>query len=54
MVTAAKAARLRHAQDGGQVEGKAMLSAVVARMADVLGLEHPQSCKYKAALEAMA
>ena len=54
MVIAAKAARLRHAQDGGQVEGKAMLSAAVARMADVLGPEHPQTCKYKAALGVMA
>jgi len=51
--TAAKAARLRHAQDGGAVEGKAMLSAAVAQMAEVLGAEHPQTLKYAAVLGAM-
>ena len=54
MVTAAKAARLRHAQDGGAVEGKAMLSAAVAQMTEVLGAENPHTLKYAAVLGAMA
>ena len=39
-VTVAKTARLRHAQDSGAVEGKA-----------ILGAKHPQTLKYAAAKE---
>ena len=53
IVTAAKAARLRHAQPGGAAEGKEALRAVVELMAEVLGAAHFQTCKYNAALEAM-
>ena len=53
MVTAAKAARLRHALPDGAAESKEALRAVVERMEEVMGAEHQQTCKYNAALEAM-
>ena len=54
MVIAAKAARLRHAEDGAAAEGTAMMSVVVERMLRVLGAEHPQTYRYAAILRAMA
>ena len=44
------AARLQHAQPGGAAAGKELLAATVARMAEVLGDNHPQTCKYQQVL----
>ena len=53
LLITAKAARLQHAQPGGAVAGKELLAATVARMAEVLGDNHPQTCKYREALQEM-
>ena len=47
------AARLQHAQPGGAAAGKELLTATVAHMAEVLGDNHPQTCKYQQVLEEM-
>ena len=46
LLLTAKAVRLQHAQPGGAAAGKELLAATVARMAEVLGDTHPQTCKY--------
>ena len=44
------AARLQHAQPGGAAAGKELLAASVARMAEMLGDNHQQTCKYREVL----
>ena len=53
LVITAKAARLRHAQPGGAAAGKELLAATIARMAEVLGDNHHQTCKYRKVLTEM-
>eukprot|EP00964_Phaeocystis_antarctica_P022089 scaffold12264_cov58-Phaeocystis_antarctica.AAC.3 len=53
LVITAKAARLQHAQPSGAAAGKELLAATVARMAEVLGESHQQTCKYRKVLTEM-
>ena len=53
LVITAKMARVQHAQSGGAAAGKGLLVATVARMAEVLGDTHPQTSKYRTALDEM-
>ena len=53
LATSAKEARLQHAQPGGAAAGKELLAATVARMAEVLGDNHPQTSKYRKVLTEM-
>ena len=40
-------------QPGGAAAGKELLAATVAQMAEVLGESHPQTNKYRQALQEM-
>jgi hypothetical protein len=53
LVITAKAARLQHAEPGGVAAGKELLAATVARMAEVIGDNHPQASKYQQVLTEM-
>ena len=53
LLLTAKAVRLQHAQPGGAAAGKELLAATVARMAEVIGDNHPQASKYQQVLTEM-